>query len=180
MAQETWMGDARGLAPLAAAETWPFLPIFPAEDAAGPDASPVTDADAFARAIILTICETGVPAWEGRRAFQRCRQAIGMGVTVRTVFRHAGKADAIDAIWRERERLFAAFRIADDKFAALMALPWIGAVTRHRLAQRLGLAGPDKAAASGENRAGEPDAVRAPGSGRRPAAQPRGRRRISA
>jgi hypothetical protein len=159
---------ARGMSPLATAEGWSPLSIFleeAADEAAGEDASapPVTDADAFARAIILAICEVGVPAWEGRRTFQRCRQAIRMGVTVRTAFRHAGKAHAIDAIWRERERLFAAFRSADDRLATLTDLPWIGTVTQHRLARRLGLAGPgDSAGLPRENADGRRSAARLP------------------
>ena len=157
MEHGVWIG--RGVAYGAAAEAWPLFLAESAQDAA--DVS-VADADAFARAAILAICEAGVPAWEGRRAFQRCWNAISMGVTVRTVFRHAGKADAIDAIWRERERLFSEFESADDKFGALTALPWIGAVTRQRLAQRLGLTGPDDSAEPGD---------------RTPAARPHGRPR---
>ena len=170
---------ARGAAPRAAPDTWSLIPMFLAE--LGEDDAPVAplaDADAFAHAAIHAICEAGVAAWEGRRAFWRCRQAIRAGVTVRTVFRHAGKADAIDAIWRERDRLFAMFRAADDKLAALAALPWIGAVTRQRLAQRLGLAGPDDPIES----SGEHDGARDPAGHARtgaPPARPHGRRRIA-
>jgi hypothetical protein len=104
-----------------------------------------------------------------------------MGVTVRTVFRHAGKTDATDAIWRERERLFAAFKAADDKLAALTALPWIGAVTRQRLAQRLSLAEPNASTEPTEEQTGGRNAASRPhktAGDWTPTASPHGRRPV--
>ena len=54
-------------------------------------------------------------------------------------FRHPGKAEAIDLIWRERHRLHRDYLGSNDKVAFLSTLPWIGPVTRGRLAWNLGL-----------------------------------------
>ena len=97
------------------------------------------DAEDFALKAILAICGAGVAPAVGRRAFERCRRALAAGVTVRVGFRHPGKADAIDAIWRERARLHRAYRAAPDPIAFLDELPWIGPVTKRRLAEALGL-----------------------------------------
>ena len=103
------------------------------------DAAPA-DAEDFARKAILAICEAGVSPSVGRRAYERCRRALDMGATVRMGFRHPGKADAIDRIWRDRDRLYGDYLAAADKLAALDALPWIGPVTKRALARSLGLA----------------------------------------
>jgi hypothetical protein len=96
-------------------------------------------ADAFAQAAIAVICHAGVTPAVGRRTFERCLRALAFGATVRLGFRHPGKADAIDLIWRERKRLYREYVASSDKLAYLATLPWIGPVTRHALAQRMGL-----------------------------------------
>jgi len=98
-----------------------------------------TGADAFARAAIRAICAASVEPAVGERTFERCLRALAFGSTARAAFRHPGKAGAIDTIWRERERLAAAFATADDPLAFLDTLPWIGPATRRRLAAELGL-----------------------------------------
>ena len=112
---------------------------------------PPTGADAFARAAIRAICHASVAPPVGERAFERCLRALAFGATARAAFRHPGKAQAIDTIWRERERLAAALAEADDALAFLDTLPWIGPATRRRLAAELGLAAdapePERAAA---------------------------------
>lgn len=97
------------------------------------------DADAFARCVILAICNASVSESVGRRTFERCLRAIAMGATARVGFRHPGKAEAVDLIWRERHGLFRAYRESNDKVAFLSTLPWIGPVTRRKLAWDLGL-----------------------------------------
>lgn len=95
--------------------------------------------EAFARAAIFTICSTGVSAGEARRLFSRCMVALEGGGTARMGFRNPVKADAIDTIWRDRERFYRCYREAGDRMAALAALPGIGPVTKHRLAWALDL-----------------------------------------
>ncbi|WP_230531345.1 hypothetical protein [Microvirga roseola] len=96
-------------------------------------------ADEFAQQVIRTICHASVTPSVGRHSFERCMRALAFGSTARAGFRHPGKADAIDLIWRERARLFADYAASADKLAFLATLPWIGPVTKHSLARRLGI-----------------------------------------
>ena len=96
-------------------------------------------ADEFARAVISAICRASVTPSVGQHTYERCLRALSSGTTVRVGFRHAGKADAIDLIWRERERLYREYRTSADKLTFLRTLPWIGSVTARALARDLGL-----------------------------------------
>jgi len=96
-------------------------------------------AEDFARRAILAICATGVSPTVAHRAYERCRRAFEIGATVRMGFRHPGKADAIDRIWRERDRLHCAYLAAADKVVFLDELPWVGPVTKRALARSFGL-----------------------------------------
>ncbi|MGO4389605.1 hypothetical protein AB4Y85_18970 [Microvirga sp. 2YAF29] len=96
-------------------------------------------ADEFARNVIATICHASVTPGVGRRAFERCMRSLMLGSTVRVGFRHPGKAEAIDLIWQQREQLFQGYTASSDKLRFLSMLPWIGPVTKHSLARRLGL-----------------------------------------
>ncbi len=91
------------------------------------------EAEAFARAVIFTICSIGVPAHQARRTYERCMAALDQGGTARMGFRNPSRADAIDAIWRERERFHSGYRAAEDRVAWLETLPGIGPVMKHRL-----------------------------------------------
>jgi hypothetical protein len=101
-------------------------------------AAPET-ADEFAQQVIETICHASVTPTVGRRTFERCMRALSLGSTSRVGFRHPAKAEAVDTIWRERERMFEAYTASPDKLRFLATLPWIGPVTKHSLARRLGL-----------------------------------------
>jgi hypothetical protein len=96
--------------------------------------------DAFAEAVIITICSTGVTPPVGLRTFERCMRALIAGGTARMGFRHPTKANAVDQVWRERHRFFRDFEASANKRAFLETLPGIGPVTRRALAERLGLA----------------------------------------
>ncbi len=98
-------------------------------------------ADAFARSVIATICHASVTPGVGRRTFDRCMRSLMLGSSARVGFRHSGKAEAIDLIWQEREQLFRDYTASTDKLRFLSTLPWIGPVTKHTLARRLGLEG---------------------------------------
>lgn len=107
-------------------------------DASGVESSPET-ADQFAQCVIEAICHASVTPSVGRRTYERCMRALSFGSTARVGFRHPGKADAIDRIWRERDRLYNEYAASSDKLGFLSTLPWIGSVTKHSLARRLGL-----------------------------------------
>lgn len=108
-------------------------------DAAGPDTTEVETAEDFARHVIFAICQASVTPSVGRRAFGQCMRALELGATARLGFRHPSKADAIDRIWHERDRLFRDYDASNDKLGFLTTLPWIGPVTKRTLARRLGL-----------------------------------------
>ena len=96
-------------------------------------------ADEFAQHVIETICHASVTPAVGRRTFVRCMRALSFGSTVRVGFRHPAKAEAVDRVWNERERLFAEYTSSPDKLLYLATLPGIGPVTKHSLARRLGI-----------------------------------------
>ena len=101
-------------------------------------ATPET-ADEFAQHVIEAICHASVTPTVGRRTFERCMRALSLGSTVRIGLRHPTKAEAIDTIWRERESLFEEYIASPDKLHFLATLPWVGSVTKHSLARRLGV-----------------------------------------
>jgi hypothetical protein len=96
-------------------------------------------ADDFAQSVIATICHASVTPGVGRRMFERCMHSLMLGSTARAGFRHLAKAEAIDLIWQEREQIFRDYTASTDKLRFLSTLPWIGPVTKHSLARRLGL-----------------------------------------
>jgi hypothetical protein len=96
-------------------------------------------ADAFAEAVILTICSASVTPAVGLRTFERCMRALGCGGTARMGFRHPTKADAIDRIWCERHRFYRDYQASANKRVFLEARPGIGPVTKRSLSERLGL-----------------------------------------
>ncbi len=103
------------------------------------DLSAPETAEEFAERVIAAICYASVTSGVGRRTFERCMRALELGSTARMGFRHPGKADAIDLVWREREQLFRSYAESSDKLRYLGTLPWVGPVTKHSLARRLGL-----------------------------------------
>ncbi len=108
-------------------------------DIAGAETPAPETADEFAQHVVETICHASVTPAIGRRTFERCMRALSFGSTARVGFRHPAKAEAIDMIWRERERLFEEYTASPDKLRFLATLPWIGPVTKHSLARRLGV-----------------------------------------
>ncbi|EIM28755.1 hypothetical protein [Microvirga lotononidis] len=108
-------------------------------DASGVDTIPPETADEFAQLVIEAICHASVTPDIGRRTFERCMRALAVGSTARVGFRHPAKAEAIDTIWSEREHLFGDYNASPDKLRFLATLPWVGTVTKHSLARRLGI-----------------------------------------
>ena len=51
----------------------------------------------------------------------------------------SGKAAAIDTIWCDRDELFLAFQMANDKVEFARSIPWIGNVTKRHVAKNLGV-----------------------------------------
>lgn len=96
------------------------------------------DAETFADHAIYVITNSGMANLVARSIYERCMAALRLGYQAADVFKHPGKAKAIDTIWRDREELFARYQAADDKVETLRALPWIGPVTALHLAKNFG------------------------------------------
>lgn len=120
----------------------------------------VTDADTIARELIFVICNSGMHRVVARRIYNSVIEELIHDGSAGNVFRHEGKAKAIDAIWTSRESLPAQLSTLDD--VALLKwcgeLPWIGKITKYHAAKNLGadVAKPDRhlvrlAAAAGED-----------------------------
>lgn len=99
---------------------------------------PPTDADAFAREAVYVICNSGFRNSVAVPIFERCMSSLRNGRSAASEFGHVGKHQAIDHIWAEREKLFAAYRAHEDKIAFLHEMPWIGPVTSYHLEKNLG------------------------------------------
>ena len=99
---------------------------------------PARDAETFAERAIYVICNSGMANHVAMQIYARCMAALIARKPVAHVFRHPGKAGAIERIWRERAELFAAFTNAEDPVGTLEQLPWIGPITAQHLAKNLG------------------------------------------
>lgn len=99
---------------------------------------PPADANAFAREAIFVVVNSGFRHAVAVPIVERCMAALRDGRSAATEFGHEGKNQAIDSIWADREALFAAYRMADDKIVFLRDLPWIGPVTSYHLEKNLG------------------------------------------
>lgn len=96
------------------------------------------NADAFASEAIYVICNSGMKNAVAAPLAARCITALQQGNSATTVFRHPGKASAIDRIWTGRQELFARFLGRSGQVEDLLELPWIGPVTMYHLAKNLG------------------------------------------
>lgn len=99
---------------------------------------PPENAEDFAMEAIFVICNSGMKNTIARKIFNKIVIAIGEGQSASTVFGHAGKAAAIDDIWRRREELLHAYFNAADKVEFCATLPWIGPITKFHLAKNFG------------------------------------------
>jgi hypothetical protein len=107
---------------------------------------PPATPDDFAGEAIFVIANSGMHHVAGRSIFTRVMGALDEGRAAGDVFKHEGKAAAMDVIWRDRETLWLAYMAADDKLAACRALPWVGGITCYHLAKNFGadVAKPDR------------------------------------
>ena len=87
----------------------------------------------------FVVCNSGMKAEVARGIFNRIRSAIARGELVSSVFRHPGKASAIQYVYEERLRWYRDYQMAGDKLAFLESMPWIGPITKYHLAKNFGL-----------------------------------------
>lgn len=97
------------------------------------------DAEEFAGEAIWVILCSGMKEQVARKIQERVVGALNGGGPVRSVFGHDGKAAAIETIWQNRERLFLAFLLTNDKVEFCSQLPWIGKITKWHLAKNYGV-----------------------------------------
>lgn len=100
--------------------------------------APATPEDFAGEAIWVILC-SGMKEQIARMISEKVWAAIHDGRPVSTVFGHAGKAAAIDTIWRDRAKLFRNFQFANDKVEFCKRLPWIGDITKWHLAKNYGV-----------------------------------------
>lgn len=97
------------------------------------------NAEDFAGEAVWVILCSGMKEQIARKISEKVWGAIHSGKAVRSVFGHDGKAAAIETIWRDREELFQAFDLANDKVEFCHRLPWIGNITKWHLAKNYGV-----------------------------------------
>lgn len=100
---------------------------------------PPVNADEFAREAIFVICNSGMRFTVAQGIFDRVMPALKAGKSAGAGFGHPKKVEAIDYIWRNRERLFKAFTADPDKLAYCATLPHIGPITKYHLAKNFGV-----------------------------------------
>lgn len=92
----------------------------------------------FAEEVIFVICNSGMKHTVAVGIYQRVIGQIRAGEPVSNVFRHAGKAAAIETIWAGRENLFAGYIAAEDKVSFARSIPWIGSITAYHVVKNFG------------------------------------------
>jgi hypothetical protein len=103
------------------------------------DLRPPVCPEDFATETIFVICNSGMRYTTARTIYEKVIGALRIGHPVWDVFGHAGKAAAIETIWKDRARLFAEYKAAPDKLWYLETLPWIGGITKYHCAKNFGL-----------------------------------------
>lgn len=107
---------------------------------------PPETAEKFAAEAIFVICNSGMRSPIATKIYRTIMPALAEGRRAGSVFGHVGKAEAIDTIWRQRDRLWREYLDASDKLAFCASLPFIGEITKYHLAKQCGadVAKPDR------------------------------------
>ncbi|SDX13819.1 hypothetical protein SAMN05518669_103378 [Variovorax sp. YR634] len=104
--------------------------------------APPATADDFAQEAIFVICNSGMKNTVAKMIFDRSMGALAAGTPVIDVFKHKGKAAAIEAIWADRDVLLSMYRACTTealRIELLVALPWVGHITKYHLAKNFGM-----------------------------------------
>lgn len=119
--------------------------------------TPETAVD-LAREYAWVVINSGMRNTVASGIMARVWPVVLAGGSATTVFKHPGKAAAIDLVWRRKSELLAELAAARDVVAWCETLPWVGPITKFHLAKNLGVdvAKPDRwlerlAAAGGES-----------------------------
>lgn len=99
---------------------------------------PVADSKTFFEEFAWVVLNSGMRNQVARTIWERVRPHVEAGGSAHDKFRHIGKCDAIDHVWKHRDKLFADYLSAADKVEFLRGLPWIGKITCWHLAKNYG------------------------------------------
>jgi hypothetical protein len=99
---------------------------------------PPATAEEFAREVIFVIANSGMKNTVAREIYERCIQALDAGQPVFSVFKHKGKAAAIEDVWARRAFWFDFGQANSFKPDAMEMLPWIGGITKFHVAKNFG------------------------------------------
>ncbi len=99
---------------------------------------PPATAEDFAREVIFVIANSGMKNTVARQIYQRCVRALSAGQPVLGVFKHKGKAAAIENVWARRAFWFEFGQANGFRPDAMEQLPWIGEITKFHVAKNFG------------------------------------------
>lgn len=109
---------------------------------------PVSDALPFWGEYSWVVLNSGMANPIARQIWEKVRPHVLSGGSAHDVFGHKGKAEAIDRVFRDRDKLLKEYLLVpeDGKIAWLRHLPWIGPITCWHLAKNYGfdVAKPDR------------------------------------
>lgn len=112
---------------------------------------PINDADMFWREYAHVVLNSGMKNSVAEGIWRKVRPAVEAGGSARSVFKHPGKAAAIDGMYARRHEALAEYLAVpaadrEKQIAHLLALPWIGPITVYHLAKNFGadVAKPDR------------------------------------
>jgi hypothetical protein len=105
-----------------------------------------TTPEKFVCEYVRVVLNSGMKNTIARKIMDRVWPRLYADEPITDVFRHPGKRDAIEGVWRQREFYFRQFLEAVDPVAWCETLPWIGGITKFHLAKNLGVdcAKPDR------------------------------------
>lgn len=92
----------------------------------------------FACEAIWVILNSGMKEQIARKIWERIKEAWRKEIKTSDVFKHTGKAKAIDFVWDNQAELFEKYCLSEDKISFLQTIPFIGGITKYHLAKNLG------------------------------------------
>lgn len=99
---------------------------------------PVSDPLMFWREFAWIVLNSGMKNQVAAGIWERVRPAVEGGGSASEVFRHQGKAAAIDSVYAKRTELLQQYLQAPDKMEFLRGMPWVGKITCWHLAKNYG------------------------------------------
>jgi len=87
------------------------------------------------------ICNSGMKNQIAEKIYKRIIEAIKNDVAIFSVFKHKGKVEAIEHLWKNQFILFEQYlklESLDEKLTFAKSLPWIGDITKYHLLRNLG------------------------------------------